>query len=95
MLEIVVDLIVTAFEACSSWFVLIFEKTGMLSFYLAGVIVVFTSGFLLQRFGSLSAGVSDVVAEKIGKGKGKFASGKFVRGNENYRGHFQKGKFEK
>lgn len=95
MLDSVVALIVQAFEACSAWFLLIFERTGMLPFYLAGVIVVFTSGFLLQHFGSLSSGVSDVAAEKIGKGKGKFASGKFVRGNKNYRGHYQKGKFEK
>ena len=67
MLQIVVDLIVTAFEACSAWFAILLDKTGMLPFYLAGIIVVFTSGFLLSRFGSLASGVSDSAANAYSK----------------------------
>lgn len=69
MLQTCVDLIVTAFEACTTWFSLILDKTGMLPFYLAGIIVVFTSGFLLSRFGSLASGVSDAASSAYSKYK--------------------------
>lgn len=62
-----VELLKITFQNCLNWFTLIMDKTGMLSFYFAGIMIVFGVGFLLARFGSLNSGVSDVAASSIGK----------------------------
>lgn len=97
LLECIVELLKIAFQSCLNWFSLVMEKTGMLPFYFAGILVVFGVGFLLSRFGSLNAGASDLAAASVKeatKRSGKYASGRWVTKQSLYN-RVGKGRFEK
>lgn len=64
-LDICVQMIKTAIEACLAWFSMIMDKTGMLPLYFAGVFIVFAVGFLLSRFGNAVGPGSDLAADML------------------------------
>lgn len=102
MLDTVVNLLRIAFTACVGWFEQIMQKTGMLPFYLGGLFIFFSVGFLLTPLrNGLPGGLSDSAADahdahwtKVTKGSGKYASGKWTSGRSLYnrvgKGHFEK-----
>lgn len=64
MLDTVVNLLKIAFTACVGWFEQIMQKTGMLPFYLGGLFIFFSVGFLLTPLrNGLPGGLSDSAAD--------------------------------
>ena len=93
MLNTVVDLLKTAFDACIGWFEQIMEKTGMLPFYLGGQFIFFAVGFLLSPLrNGLPGGLSDSVARTYWanpiKKQGKYQGGTFFKVSR-YKGKFE------
>lgn len=82
MLNKIIGLFETTFSACIGWFEQIMEKTGMLPFYLGGLLVFFSVGFLLSPLrNGLPGGLSDSAASTYNAWNKKAVK----RGAEKYR----------
>lgn len=85
MFSTCLNFIFQAIEAALNWFTTILDSVGAGGYYLAFVTMALSVAFLLAHFGSSFAIGSDLAGkakDKIAKGGGKYASGKFTNSKQ-------------